>query len=66
MMLTQFRKDFRIIRTELEEIQNADEISQKLIETIVNMENILVAFSESDEDKIIKANERVRVKIVRP
>lgn len=66
MMLTQFRKDFRIIRTELEEIQNADEISQKLIETIVNMENILVAFSESDEDKIIKANERVRVKIIRP
>ncbi len=66
MMLTQFRKDFRRMREELEEADITKEIIDKLTESIKNMERILEAFMIENEAVIKAKSEKKKVKIVRP
>ena len=66
MMLTQFRKDFRRMREELEEADITKEITDKLTESIKNMERILEAFMIENEAGIKAKSEKKKVKIVRP
>lgn len=66
MMLTQFRKDFRRMREELEEADITKEITDKLTESIKNMERILEAFMIENKAGIKAKSEKKKVKIVRP
>lgn len=66
MMLTQFRKDFRRMREELEEADITKKITDKLTESIKNMERILEAFMIENEAVIKAKSEKKKVKIVRP